>query len=40
MPFIEQEFEEEKTEMKIVQIQLEQIVLLTSEEDTDSETMS
>ena len=40
MPFIEQEFEEEKNEMKIVQIQLEQIVLLTSEEDTDSETMS
>ena len=40
MPFIEQEFEEEKNEMKIVQIQLEQIVLLTSEEETDSETMS
>jgi hypothetical protein len=40
MPFIEQVFEEEKTEMKIVQIQLEQIVLLTSEEESDSDSQS
>ncbi len=40
MPFIEPEFEEEKTEIKIVQIQLKQIVLLNSEEDSNSETLS
>ena len=40
MPFIKYEFEELKTEIKIVQIQLEQIVLLTFEEDSDSETLS
>lgn len=40
MPFIEQEFEEEKTVMKIVQIQLEQVVLLTSDESSDDESES